>query len=310
MSSSVESVYTCVPVACTGTGVYACAPRERTTVHARIERVHPRTATRRSLRRWAHAVAHSTSVDRKYTRYTDAYTEMFSRAAKCTLHVHTMPTTRAWITLESLVHIVLLSMTLPPVARASTHVKITQINASLESATSNDIATPCRAGTYPACYPAATASGYACMVKKGASAAQIGSAISWACGAGGTDCAAISGAAGKVGPCWDTSKQPAQQDIVLFGNYVFEKYYAAHCVRNGPPPAGQPCPGPGSPSAGACGFGGVAELVKAPVQPACHAGPPVPPAPPPPPPPPPSPVPPVPPECHTWYAYARSSCGH
>ena len=161
-------------------------------------------------------------------------------------------------------------------------------------------AQPCRAGTYPVCYPAATASGYACMVKPGASATQIGSAISWACGAGGTDCAAISGAAGNVGPCWDKSKQPAEQDIVLFGNYVFEKYYAAHCFKNGPAPPGQPCPGPGSPGASACGFGGVAELAKAPVEPACHPGP-APPTPPPPAPPPPSPVPPVPPECHTWY---------
>ena len=52
----------------------------------------------------------------------------------------------------------------------------------------------CRAGTVPACFPAAHASGWACAVKPDADPSALGKAIEWVCGAGGTDCAQISGA--------------------------------------------------------------------------------------------------------------------
>ena len=74
---------------------------------------------------------------------------------------------------------------------------------------------PCRAGTYPKCYPAATASGYACMTKAGADPKAVAGAVSWACGPGGVDCGAISGASKPPGACWDPSKPPAQQDVLV-----------------------------------------------------------------------------------------------
>ena len=74
---------------------------------------------------------------------------------------------------------------------------------------------PGRAGTYPKCYPAATASGYACMTKAGADPKAVAGAVSWACGPGGVDCGAISGASKPPGACWDPSKPPAQQDVLV-----------------------------------------------------------------------------------------------
>ena len=161
---------------------------------------------------------------------------------------------------------------------------------------------PCRKGTYPTCFPASAGAplGWACVVKPGASKVQIGAGITWACGAGGVDCSTISGA-NPPGVCWDPTKSAADQDVALFGNVVFGNYYKLHCDNSKPPPAGQPCPGPGSPSAGSCDFGGVAQLVKAPVAAPCQHGPPGPPPPPgPPTPPPPPPVPPPSPACHSW----------
>jgi hypothetical protein len=141
---------------------------------------------------------------------------------------------------------------------------------SSSSSSPTTSAVPCRAGTYPTCYPGATARGWACVVKSSASKDAVGKAIQWACGAGGVNCSAISGAQ-PPGPCWDPTKPPSAQDETLFGNFVLGSFYAQHCVHNGPPPAGSPCPGPGSASAGACSFGGAAELVRAPVAPPCTA---------------------------------------
>eukprot|EP01047_Picozoa_sp_COSAG01_P022109 COSAG01_NODE_1304_length_10809_cov_2.635387_4_plen_554_part_00 len=130
----------------------------------------------------------------------------------------------------------------------------------------------CRAGTFPLCYPAAESKGWACMTAPGAAKDKIGKAIQWACGAGGVDCSAIDGAAGHQGACWDSSKPAAQQSLASFGDYVFQKYWSAHCVGNKPPPPGGSCPGPGSPSAASCGFGGAARLKKGPVLPVCAGG--------------------------------------
>ena len=128
----------------------------------------------------------------------------------------------------------------------------------------------CRAGTVPACFPAAHASGWACAVKPDADPSALGKAIEWVCGAGGTDCAQISGAPSSPGACWDPAKAAGAQNHTLFGNLVFQLYYAQHCNGSAPAAPGQPCPGPGSPGAGACDFGGVAHLVPAPVPLPCR----------------------------------------
>lgn len=188
------------------------------------------------------------------------------------------------------------------------------------NASSSALLPPCRNGTYPKCYPASAGAplGYACVVKAGADKVKIGAGITWACGAGGVDCSAISGA-NPPGICWDPTKSAADQDVAFFGNVthgqsprtanvstgvysvhfsdrlracfqvVFGNYWKLHCSNSKPPPPGHSCPGPGSPSAGSCDFGGVAELVKAPVIALCQHGPPGPPLPPGPPAPPPPP---------------------
>jgi hypothetical protein len=130
----------------------------------------------------------------------------------------------------------------------------------------------CRAGTFPLCYPASETKGWVCMTAPGAAKDAIGKAIQWACGAGGVDCSAIDGAAGHQGACWDSSKPAAQQSLASFGDYVFQKYWSAHCMGGKPPPATGSCPGPDSPSATSCGFGGAARLRQGPVLPVCAGG--------------------------------------